>query len=93
MWGDSESASKNTSDLILKIRKERFLIFPLACDLVLALLGRLKAHGRLKNRGRTLFVYHARMARRAQHLRCSLSEGSERADNRLDKLFVNFFML
>ena len=27
---------KNTSDPILKIRKERFLIFPLACDLVLA---------------------------------------------------------
>ena len=26
------------------------------------------------------------MARRAQHLRCSLSEGSERADNKLDKL-------
>ena len=38
MWGDSESASKNTSDSILKIRKERFLIFPLACDLVLARL-------------------------------------------------------
>ena len=40
MWGDSESASKNTSDTILKIRlrKERFLILPLAraCDLVLA---------------------------------------------------------
>ena len=36
MWGDLESASKNTSDPILKIRKERFLIFPLACDLVLA---------------------------------------------------------
>ena len=37
MWGDSESASKNTSaDPILKIRKERFLVFPLACDLVLA---------------------------------------------------------
>ena len=29
--------------------------------------------------------YHARMARRAQHLRCSLSERSERADNKLDK--------
>ena len=31
--------------------------------------------------------YHARMARRAQHLRCSLRlcEGSERADNKLDK--------
>ena len=30
--------------------------------------------------------YHARMARRAQHLRCSLRrERSERADNRLDK--------
>ena len=28
--------------------------------------------------------YHARMARRAQHLRCS-RERSERADNRLDK--------
>ena len=30
--------------------------------------------------------YHARnrMARRAQHLRCSLCEGSERADNKLD---------
>ena len=38
MWGYSESASKNTSDPILKIRKERFLIFPLACDLVLALI-------------------------------------------------------
>ena len=38
MWGDSESASKNTSDpIILKIRKERFLIFPLACDVVLVL--------------------------------------------------------
>ena len=36
MWGDLESASKNTSDPILKIQKERFLIFPLACDLVLA---------------------------------------------------------
>ena len=36
MWGESESASKNTSDPIFKIRKERFLIFPLACDLVLA---------------------------------------------------------
>ena len=36
MWGDSKSASKNTSDPILKMRKERFLIFPLACDLVLA---------------------------------------------------------
>ena len=30
-------------------------------------------------------LYHARMARRAQHLRCSLSERSERADNKLDK--------
>ena len=30
--------------------------------------------------------YHARMARRAQHLRCSLCERSERADNKLDKL-------
>ena len=29
--------------------------------------------------------YHARMSRRAQHLRCSLCERSERADNRLDK--------
>ena len=29
--------------------------------------------------------HHARMARRAQHLRCSLRERSERADNRLDK--------
>ena len=28
--------------------------------------------------------YHARMARRAQHLRCSLSERSERGDNKLD---------
>ena len=37
MWGDSESASKNTSDPILKIRKEQFLIFPLACDLVVVL--------------------------------------------------------
>ena len=36
MWGNSESASKNTSDPILKIRWERLLIFPLACDLVLA---------------------------------------------------------
>ena len=26
------------------------------------------------------------MARRAQHLRCSLREGSERADNKLDKI-------
>ena len=40
MWGDSESASKNTLDPILKLRKERFLIFPLACDLVLAVRGR-----------------------------------------------------
>ena len=30
-------------------------------------------------------IYHARMARRAQHLRCSLCERSERAENRLDK--------
>ena len=30
-------------------------------------------------------VYHARMARRAQHLRC---ERSERADNRLDNFGV-----
>ena len=30
-------------------------------------------------------LYHARMARRAQHLRCSLSERSERGDNKLDK--------
>ena len=36
MWGYSESASKNTSDPILKTRKERIFIFPLACDLVLA---------------------------------------------------------
>ena len=32
------TTSKNTSDPILKMRKERFLIFPLACDLVLATL-------------------------------------------------------
>ena len=30
-------------------------------------------------------AYHARMARRAQHLRCSLCERSERGDNKLDK--------
>ena len=29
--------------------------------------------------------YHARMAHRAQHLRCSLCERSERGDNKLDK--------
>ena len=38
MWGDSELASKNTSYSIRKlIRKERFLVFPLACDLVVVL--------------------------------------------------------
>ena len=37
-----------------------------------------------------LNIYHARMARRAQHLRCSLRlcERSERADNKLDKLNI-----
>ena len=55
----SESASKNMSDPILKIRKERFLIFPLACDLVLAHrfaraapAPRAKRNDDSKNRGR-----------------------------------------
>ena len=34
------------------------------------------------------FAYHARMARRAQHLRCSLCERSERGDNKLDNRFA-----
>ena len=34
--------------------------------------------------------YHARMARRAQHLRCSLSERSERGDNKLDNDSLRF---
>ena len=34
----------------------------------------------------SLFHYHARMARRAQHLRCSLGEKSERAENKLDNM-------
>ena len=35
--------------------------------------------------------YHARMARRAQHLWCSLCERSERADDKLDKGIDNIF--
>ena len=38
-----------------------------------------------KRGGRSHNVRQARMARRAQHLRCSLCERSKRGDNKLDK--------
>ena len=44
---------------------------------------------RFGNSKLTLSINHARMARRAQHLRC---EGSERADNRLDKADALFYI-
>ena len=49
MWGDSESASKNTSDAIFKIPKEGLLIFSLACDLVLAGYNRGVSHQLIKH--------------------------------------------
>ena len=50
---------------------------------------RATGHARMV-KSRWLLTYHARMARRAQHLRCSLMlcERSERADNKLDKLLT-----
>ena len=42
--------------------------------------------------GDVLF-YHARMARRAQYLRCSLCEGSEQADNKLENVLLSLHIL
>ena len=47
--------------------------------------ARAKNSGQVRYRASLQPTYHARMARRVQHLWCSLCERSERADNRLDK--------
>ena len=82
MWGALESASKNTSDPILKIRKERFSNLPLACDLALAL--RISAHNLFFERERYENPLIPRDERTCVY--CSANFGSKKIEDELHVL-------